>query len=75
MLFYQKKLIGRGICYLNYFLPKLVMLLVICFGMTFLDKFVNVVNIIPFAYGIFYYFKFVGNVQLTNKFKDDGDTE
>ena len=75
MLFYQKKLISRGICYLNFFLPKLVMLLVICFGMTFLDKFVNFANIIPFACGIFYYFKFVGNGQLTNKFKDDGDTE
>ena len=75
MLFYQKKLISRGICYLNYFLPKLITLLIICFGMTFFDKFVIIVNIIPLACGIFYYFKFVGNAQLTNKFKDDSDTE
>ena len=75
MLFYQKKLISRGICYLNYFLPKLITLLIICFGMTFFDKFVIIVNIIPLACGIFYYFKFVGNGQLTNKFKDDSDTE
>ena len=75
ILLYCKKLVGRGICYLNYLLPKLIKGLIICCGFEFIDKFSNVFYLCPFVLGIFYFCKFVGNGKLTNKYKDDSESD
>lgn len=75
VLFYQKKLISRAFCYINYFMPKIVNLLILLIGLEYLDKYSYLIYICPFTFGVFYYCKFVGNGQLTNKYKDDSDLD
>ena len=71
ILCYQKNLISKGICYLNYFLPRILRFLIIYCALTFLNKCLTFIYVVPFVFGIFYYCKFTGNGKLTNKIKDD----
>jgi hypothetical protein len=71
ILFYQKNLIGKGMCYLNYFFPRIFRFLMVYCGLTFLNQFLAFIYVVPFIFGIFYYCKFDGSGKLTNKIKDD----
>ena len=71
ILFYQKNLIGKGMCYLNYFFPRIFRFLMVYCGLTFLNQFLAFIYLVPFVFGIFYYCKFNGSGKLTNKIKDD----
>ena len=71
ILFYQKKLISMGMCYLNYFLPRIFRFLVIYCELTFLNKYLIYIYIVPFVFALFYYCQFNGSGKLTNKIKDD----
>lgn len=75
ILITHKKLLSRKFCYLNYFGPKLIKLLILCCGLVIIDKYFYIIIILPLIFGLFYYFKFIANGQLTNKYKDDYDYE
>ena len=75
LLFYHKNLIGKGFCYLNYFLPKIIRFLILCCGLKFMDNFFNLSNALPLAFGIYYFCKFAGSGKLDVKYKDDWDSE
>ena len=71
ILFYQKKLINMGMCYLNYFLPRIFRFLIIYWELTSLNQYFIYIYVVPFVLAIFYYCKFNGSGKLTNKIKDD----
>ena len=73
ILFYQKNLIGKGMCYLNYFFPRIFRFLMVYCGLAFLNQFLAFIYLVPFVFGIFYYCKFDGSGKLTNKIKDDSE--
>lgn len=75
ILFYQKNLISKGMCYLNYFLPRIVRFLILICELTFISQYMSFVYIVPFVFGFFYYCKFAAAGKITNKIKDDSETD
>jgi len=71
MMLYHKKLIKKQYCFLNYFLRILIRFLIICVGFQFFDKFMNLIHIIPFFCGIFFFYKNIKKGELSNKYKEE----
>ena len=75
IMFYIKKLVGRGLGYLTYFLQKIIRFFILCLTFSFLDKCFNFVYAIPFVIGIYFYFQFSSTGQLNNKYKEESDID
>ena len=75
MMFYIKKLVGRGLCYLTFFLHKIIRFFILCLAFSYLDKCLNIIYGIAFAIGMYYYCQLTSTGKINNKYKEESDID
>ena len=75
MMLYIKKLVNKPIFLLNFFLRNIARLLILCFGLSFIDKFYIFAYVAPFVFGMLLFCYKIAKGQLSNRFKEESQID